>query len=480
MSSKRDIVVLALVTLLLSACLPEERIWWSPQGDIAVVVTGDTVHLATADGHRGRPLSLSMEGALFKSVSWLRDGSGFVAQRMRVIATWEELRGLIPVDEIRSIEMMLPVVLPLLEAAASHAEQVKALEDLIASLPEAQIMRFAHALRRMHELEAKRVEKLILALPEGANEIAKLKKTGSGYEIGELCVFKVAGEEVTETKSLVRSLLRPALMPQMSPGHTALAFLRLDEDGESAALEVITLDGSAEQTVARKVSGAFDWTPDGRALVFMAPLGGDGEKLQSIHRLTVIEGNGTLTKPGKPVTLATAITLNRPVVQVLADGRVLFASQPVTLPATGTGPELSPRLYLIAADDRTVTPVPTTPGDLPVNLGYFTASPDGKHIAVVESETDAVAVVEVDTGKTQLVSPPHPRWQSRTMPAWKSATELTFAALHDGTPAWVLWREGEPMRCISASWPMAATEKWLEQKSDSAANSSTIAKPARP
>jgi hypothetical protein len=66
------------------------------------------------------------------------------------------------------------------------------------------------------------------------------------------------------------------------------------------------------QTVARQVSGAFDWTPDGRALVFMAPLGGEGEKLQSIHRLTVIEENGSLAKPGKPVTLATAVTLNRP------------------------------------------------------------------------------------------------------------------------------------------------------------------------
>jgi hypothetical protein len=463
--------------LMLAGCLPEERVWWSPQGDVAVVAAGDMVQLMTADGHSSRPLNLGKQDELFKSVSWLRDGSGFVAQRTRVIAKWDELRGLIPAEEIRSVEMMLPLVIPLLEAAASLGDQAKTLEDMISGLSEEQMTRFAHAARRKFEQEPERVEKLLLALSKGDELVSSFKKSGTGYEISELCVFKLDGEAVTEAKSLARSLLRPALMPRVSPRHDALAFLRLDADGENVALEVITLDGGAMQTVARQVSGAFDWTPDGRALVFMAPLGGEGEKLQSIHRLTVIEENGSLAKPGKPVTLATAITLNRPVVQVLADERVLFASQPVTLPATGTGPELAPRLYVIAADGSAVTPIPTAPGDLPVNLGFFIASPDGRHVAVVESETDAVAVVEVDTGKTQIISPPHPRWQCRTMPAWKSAAELTFAALHDGAPAWMLWSKGAPLRCISESWSKTKTAKWLEQKSDSATNPSPISKP---
>mgnify|MGYP003673021222 CR=1 FL=1 len=463
--------------VLLAGCLPEERVWWSPMGDRAVVVAGDGVHLVTADGHRGQSLKPSMEGEVFNSVSWLRDGSGFVAPRTRIIERWDELRSLIPAEEIRSVEAMLPLVIPTIEAFAGYGEQAEALEDLVGSLKRAQIVRFSHALRRMHELQPERVEKLLLALPDGENEIAELKKSGAGYEIDELCVFSLVGGELTETQSLVRSLLLPAVMLRVSPDHDALAYLRPDEDGESAVLEVISLDGGAAQTVARQVSGAFDWTPDGRALVFMAPLGGDGEKLQTIHRLAVIGKTGMLTKLGKPITLATAVTLNRPVVQVLADGRVLFASQPATLPAPGTGPELSPRLYLIAADGSKVTTIPTAPGDLPVNLGYFVASPDGRRIAVVESETDAVAVVEVDTGKTQLISPPHPHWQCRTMPAWKSATELTFAALHDGAPAWMLWREGEPLTCISGAWPKSSPAKWLESKAPEPQSESVDVKP---
>lgn len=467
-----------LPVLLLAGCLPEERVWWSPRGDVAVVAAGDMVQLVTAEGHRSRPLNLGKQDELFKSVSWLRDGSGFVVQRTRVVTHWDELRALIPAEEIRSVEAMLPMILPLLETAVGLGDEAKSLEDLISGLSEEQMTRFANAMRRKFEQEPERVEKLLLAMPKGAEIAASFKKPDGGYEISELCVFKLTGETVTEAKSLVRSLLRPALMPRVSPRHDALAFLRLDADGESAALEVISLTGSLEQTVARQVSGAFDWTPDGRALVFMAPLGGEGEKLQSIHRVTALDESGqVIEKRDKPLTLATAVTLNRPVVQVLAGGRVLFASQPVSLPATGTGPELSPRLFVIAADGSAVTPVPTAPGDLPVNLGFFVASPDGKHVAVVESETDAVAVVEIDTGKTQLISPPHPRWQCRTMPAWKSATELTFAALHDGAPAWMLWSTNGETRCLSASWPKSSTAKWLEQQREDAQGGSVISKP---
>ena len=63
------------------------------------------------------------------------------------------------------------------------------------------------------------------------------------------------------------------------------------------------------------------------------------------------------------------------------------------------------------------------------------------------------------------------------MPAWKSATELTFAALHEGAPAWMLWSEGEPLRCISKSWPKSRTATWLENKAAEAPAESVNAKP---
>ncbi len=490
MKTRLQPLVISLLTALgLSSCFPEPRAWWSPAGDRAIVMIEDRLHLVSADGELGAPLTDEVfhKDALVKTVSWLPDGSGFVCQRTRLVSSWEEVRTMIPVAEAEVVEKMRTTVLPLLEAAARLAPNAKTLDEALSSLPVVMKQRFRSAARLAYQQDKTAVEKVLLALPDGAEIVQSLQKAGSGFEVNELCVFKLEAGRATKPLSLARSLLSPALLPRVSPKHQAVAFLRLAEDEESAALEVMSLDGRASLIVATHVSAAFDWMPDGRALVFMAPIGSDGEKLQSIHRITVVQENGDLMKPrqgnepgavadqkertdllGEPVTLATAITLNRPALQTLPDGRVLFASEPMTLPATGTGLEVEPRLFVISTDGKTVRPVPTAAGDLPTDLAYFAASPDGRHIAVVESETDAVAVVEVDSGKTQIISPPHPRWQCETVPAWKSATELTFAALHGSAlvPKWMLWSEAGGIRCISEKWPATATAKWLEYKAD--------------
>lgn len=461
-----------LAMLGLSGCLPEERVWWSPQGDRALVLVAGRIHLAGTDGELGAPLTdaLRQEDVLVQTVSWLRDGSGFVCQRVRLIPDWEQARALIPMEEVEAVDTVLPAVLPLLEAAVKLAGRAKSVDDLQKALPVTQPKAFGMALRRILHEEPAKVESLLQTLPHGAEIVAALKKDGVSFALNELCVFKLNanGGGAGPPVPLVRSLLCPLVLPRVSPQHDALAFARVAEDTESLTLEVVPLDGRSGFVVARHAAAAFDWMPDGRDLVFMAPIGGDGEKLHGIHRMTVVREDGTLPDKearAEPATLATAATLNRPALQALADGRVLFASHAVTLPAVGTGPELEPRLFIISADGKSVEPVPTAPGDLPTNLAWFTAAPDGGHVAVVEGETDAVAVVEVATGKTQIISPPHPRWQSRTVPAWKSATELTFAALHEGVPAWMLWSESAGLRRLSEKWPAAATARWLEQKS---------------
>lgn len=459
-----------LAVCLFSGCL-EERVWWAPSGEMAVVSTGEGSFLATVDGKRSEILPTEQKGLRCQSVSWLRDGSGFVVQRTRKVASWGELKSQVSAKELHAIEELLPTIIPLLEVAIKRAPAGEgALEEITKGLHGKRSVRLLHALRLKHEQEPERMGKLLSALPQGESLLECFTGNSEGYELDELCLFKIADGRVVETRSLVRCLLDTVLLPRVSPLSGALAYVRLAEDGESASLEVMSLEGGADHMIARQVSGAFDWTPDGRALVFMAPLGGEGEKLQSIHRITVLdERGGLISERAAPTALATAVTLSHPMLQVLADGRVLFASQPVSLPAKGTGPELAPRLYLIAADGSAVTPVPTAPGDLPVNLSWFTASPDGRRVAVVESETDAVAVVEIDSGKMQLISPPHPHWQCRTMPAWKSAEELTFAALHDGAPAWMLWQVNGETRCLSANWPKSSTAKWLEHRSDTKA-----------
>lgn len=454
-------VLTCAVALCLTACLPEERFWWSPSGDRAVISIEGELRLVDADGGLSAlPGGLSIKDALVKGVSWLPDGGGFVCQRTRRIASWEEVRALVPEEEVKAVDALMPAVLPLLEAAAKMAGEAATVEAVLKALPLHDARLFSLALRRTFQKDPAAVGRAVQSLPKGVALLAALRVDAAGYDLEEIVLVRLTGPSAAPV-SLLRSILKQAALPKVSPKGDFIACVRLDDTAESIELHVLPLDGGAGMLVARKVSGAFDWTPDGRSLVFMAPIGGEGEKLQGIHRVRVIDDGGKLSEPGEPRTLATAVTLNRPALQVLADGRVLFASQPVTLPAAGAETELEPRLYLIAADGRSVQPVPTAPGDLPTNLAHFVASPAGGRIAVVESETDAVAVVETDSGKMQLISPPHPKWQNRTVPAWKSATELSFAALHEGRPAWMLWSETNGLRCLSASWPSASTAKWL-------------------
>lgn len=479
MKTRLHSLLLLPTALLLCSCFPEERIWWSPKGDRALVSISEALHLVTADGELGAPLAgcASLEHALVKTVSWLPDGTGFVCQREHLCRTWAEARAMIPAEEATAVEEMAPAVLPLLQAAVQLAEKAKSLEEVAAQLPVAQKKRFSAAMLRQYLDDPATVEKLVLSLPAGKQIVEGLKRPDTGFRVSELCLYRLEDGKEPRVQPWHRSLLMQSVLPKVSPRHGVVACVKLDEKEETVALEVLPLNGDGPAlVVANNVSPAFDWMPDGRTLVFMAPIGGEGEKLQSIHRITVVQENGALMKPRResqgadgladPVTVATTIMLNRPVLQALPDGRVLFASQPVTLPVGGPGPELEPRLYLVSADGKSVEAVPTTTGDLPTNLGYFTASPDGRLVAVVESETDAVAVVELSTGKTQIISPPHPRWQCKTIPAWKSATELTFAALHGAAdePKWMLWTEGAGVRCISEKWPAVATADWLDHK----------------
>lgn len=479
------LVLGTLAVLGISGCFPFERIWWAPGGDRAVVLLEGRMHLVGADGTRGEvlPEDFINEGTVVPHVAWLPDGSGFVCQRARQIPTWAELRALAPEHEAKAVDKMLPAVLPLLEAAAKLALEPTTLQGVVNSLPLTKKKDFGLAVLRLRETDKAKVDSLVSALPDGPKILASLEEEGTGFLLHELCLIKLEPKALKTAEppvSLVRSMLSPLLLPKVSPRQDTLAFLRLDEDEESLDLEVLGLDGRPGFTVAEHVSAAFDWMPEGHALVFMSPIRQKEASVHSIHRTAVVNGAGALVKPQGPeatVTLATAATLNRPALQVLMDGRVLFSSHVLTLPAAATNADPEARLFTISTDGKTVLPVPTAPGDLPTDLAWFAASPDGKQVAVVESETDAVAVVAVDTGKTQLISAPHPRWRGRTMPAWKSATELTFAALHEKTPAWMLWSEAAGTHNLSSSWPATATEGWLQEDQEKTTPPDVIAKP---
>lgn len=461
--------LIPLLALCLGGCLPEDRFWWSPDGQEAAVLSEGALYLVKPDGGLGGAVQ---GGAADKSVtptalSWRPDGSGFVLCRERKIASWDEASRLIPSAEASRVELLARALPALLEGAERMAAQPTDAETLLTSVVsgDGDILT---ALLLAYQTNKAAVGALLQKLPKGAELVDSLNGDASRFTLHEVCLIRIqSGREDGEPVFLARSL-NAMSQPKVSPKNGAVAWFQMGN--KNASVEVSTLDGKERLTVCKSARTAFDWSPDGRSLVFAAPVGGNGDSLAKIQKTTVIQESGALVTSGEgtvpaPVEMGMAILLDPPRLEVLPDGRVLFSSLPATLPSAGSGPEINPGLSVLSADGRELVAVPAAPGALPTNLSFFTVSPDGRMAAVVESGNDAVAVVDLATGAVDLVSPSHADWQCRTMPAWRSSTELTFAALGKaGYPEWMLWSKSGGVRTISGKWPAAATSGWLEKQ----------------
>ena len=483
----------AMTVLGLSGCYPEERIWWSPKGDRAIVlVEDDQLHLVKPDGELGVALlgGESVKDMGVMTLDWLPDGKSIVLGRKRLIRTWEETCRVIPADEAKLVEERVPQILSELKLELSRFKDKNKLESLNALLRDGDQMLAKAGLRLLFERRSEEVKAALEVVPLRTKIVSELESASGGFEVFELIRLHLDEPKGSPPKTIVCSLLSLAIAPRVSPRHDAVAFLRVREGDEedSATLCVTPIEGGRILEATRGVvSIGFRWMPDGRTLIFTKPLSGDGDSIQSIQKVTVMEELGELMKPsfeiqpngshlkmeGKdrisdPVPLALAVLPERSftmgtALQALPDGRILFASPPVTLPAL-PGPELVSQLHLISADGKSLSTVPTTPGDLPADLQWFLVSPDGKHVAVSESATDAVAVVEISTGKTEIISSSNSGWRSETIPAWRSATELTYVAFDPvaKTPRWMQWSAKDGTQCISKNWPANSTASWMK------------------
>ncbi|MEI6279079.1 MAG: hypothetical protein WCQ16_06825 [Verrucomicrobiae bacterium] len=464
---------LLALCLLLGGCGPEERIWWSPNGQEAAVLVGGALYLVKPDGALGDPLTsgIADKSATPSALSWLPDGSGFVLCRQRKIARWAEMAKLLPPQEASKVELLARAMPTLLEGAEKLAGQPSDVEALLASLSSGDPDDFLNALLCAFQNQKKAVKRALLKLPKGAELVAELNGDSSRFTLYEICLIKLqSGREDGAPKSLARSLYVMA-QPRVSPGQTAVGYIKMQ--AQSPSVQISSLDGGEQLAVCE--SATFDWSPDGRSIVFAAPVGEKDGPLKNIRKVTVIQESGALMKRESdakapdamppPVDLAMALLPDPPRLQALPDGRVLFASQAATFPAAGAGPESDQKLYVVSEDGKKIEAIATAPGALPASLSCFVASPDGKLAAVVDGANDAVAVVDLASGVTEVVSPAHPDWHCTTIPAWRSSAELSFAALDkpDGSPAWMLWSKAGGVRSISGKWPAQATGDWLKK-----------------
>jgi len=469
----KRLLLLSLLAFALVGCHPQERVWWSPDGDRAAVLIHDELHLADADGALTGDLSKGDSGpgeVLTKSLDWLPHGEGFIVHRIRIIDAWQEARELMPEADRKRTEKLAETMPALLKASLALAGD-GSIQGLLNRLLSSETELASNAFNLALEQDADAIRKALADAPKALANLKERPDNGlDRYALNELArVDLSSGGAERETQVLLRSV-NSLSTPLISPSQDLVLFGRRVGEGQTVQLEVCRLDGSGHATVAKGALAAFDWTADRQSVVYMTAVGGQDSLLKRVRKLKV------LTAAGQPIAwnpaanppedLTTAIIPFLPRLAVLPGDKVLFAAQPVTWPHAEANPDKSPQLFTVSLDGGDLAAVPVADGDLPMNLGYFVVSPDGQRVAVVESETDAVAVISLATGQMELVSPPHANWQCRTLPSWRNAEELTFAALdrNSGRVQWSLWNLQGERRDLSESWPAKATDDWLEYK----------------
>ncbi|MEX2577957.1 MAG: hypothetical protein WD342_02775 [Verrucomicrobiales bacterium] len=456
-----------VAALLVAGCVPNERFWWSPDGSRAAVVIDHRLHLADETGAIVE--SLPVEGSTHKSalvegVDWLPDGDGFVTSRIRAFSQWADARPLLSDEEAGRIEALSQGMPGLLEAAVllgGDAENPAALLERVSSDETAAARNaFLLALERQPELVRE-------SLKDAPKARAGLEDAGA-YLVHELALIRLAGTETSPRTEILLSSIEAVASPRVSPRFPVVAYGRREASGPLVAVKLLSLEGKEPAAALEEVHESFGWSADGRSLVFMVPLAKDTGLLKHLRKTTVLDGSGNRIgrKERETDNLATTVVPFAPRLDVLPDGRILFASQTGSIPVSAAETPHEAHLYTVAATGGVAVRIPTAPGALPMDLGHFVASPDGRLAAVVESETDAVAVVDLESGETEIISPSHPGWQCRTLPNWKSAKELSFAALNDSTGEieWKLWTRRGGTKPLGKDWPEGATDGWLAKK----------------
>lgn len=475
-------IILLLLTTLLSACVPQERFWWAPDGKTAAVLIDGHLRISNGAGILSPPFPMENSEARVVQAEWLPDGSKVLVTRILPAADWEDLKTRLHADESRRVESLADGMPSLLQAALLAGGDIKnagaLLNRVLPNEPEIATSALLLSLQR------NRAE--ILSSAVKAPQVrASLKEISEKqpYLFHELCLIDPADENPIQNRLIVEQTIRALGGAKASPSHSFVAYAKRDGKGQSVSIEIRSLENPAKSlSFANGVYATFDWTPDGNSLVYVAPAGPIDSVAKTVRVAEVFDQNGKLntgettaqSKSGYSATdLATAFIPFLPRVECLPDGHVLFAAQSGERPVAGNELPGDAKLFRVSLSTRQVSTIPTRDGHLPMNLSHFVPSPDGKRVAVVESDSNAVALVDLATGETEFIASPQIKSNCRTLPAWRNKDELSYA-LPDGKGGvtWVLRVRDGSLYEMSQDWPQEALADWMEYPDEQSNNTS--------
>jgi hypothetical protein len=207
----------------------------------------------------------------------------------------------------------------------------------------------------------------------------------------------------------------------------------------------------------------------------MTPLAEGKENVQLGELATVIvaEADGSLCKDALEAKSRVGLLFSSQLdVHWLADGRILFTSAEMTLPATT--PDMPQQWMLFAFDPKMPAGVIRVLGrDLsePLDPSWPMAlpSPDGKRV-LLPGPHGAWTLYEIETGQTTVVvAGGEDNDRQYSLPAWRSNSEVCLvvpspvAETKEIRGKVILWRDGQA-RSLSDKWPEEVLNGWSPDK----------------
>lgn len=433
--------------LFLVGCL-QERLFWSPDGRHAAVITADGLYLTDAAGKLS-PLLLPRA----YRVAWLGDSQHLVVAHSREIKDFASLATALGPERTGQLtakaESIWQQVLPL-----------KTLRNLPANLikPDDDVGGITLYLR----------EKYRDALKEKAGDEWKdLESMTADWH--SLAVARLVGDRLELGATLHQGLakigeIRPA------PGGSAVAFvthIELSPDSDdSRQILLVPIDGSAPAAVvASHTSASPDWTHDGRSLVYFksgnggrSGNSGDDLRLGTLSSTPALDAQGRIVTDGKATDHAGLIFHDSNRVRTLGDGRVLFNAAEFHLPISAKDRNTREALFAVDLASNAVTRLcpPEQLANLPPSLANFEPSPDSTQTLIADGDGKVWLFTLADQ-KVELIQDKAIKEDS-IAPAWRGPGEFTYQQ-KTATRSELILRRGSAETVLSRGWPDDVMQK---------------------
>ena len=469
------------LALLLAGCNdPEETVLWSPDGLHGLVRGGNEIVVVDDAGAIIAKPFPKPDGEPSVGVeSWMPDSQRVLAVRGVKAKNWSEIAPLLGVERAQAVMRAADDVLRWMKEYhgdwskfGDDDQRMKAwMEhmDFVAQYAD-QGAGATLALAYLRERHAAEVAPLVEAEVVGDDAMPK---------IHELLVRHVLPGAAPAEQILLRSV-DTLSWARPSPDGRMIAFVR--NEPERPALCIVSAEGGDAVPVDAGAAQAA-WTPDGAALVYQkttAPFTAVEQQAQlgTLTRRQVRDAAGAV-----PAKLAEAEDLagvlyakEHSRVACLPDGRILFVSSELSLPAVETSREMS-LFALQPGATRVITRMVSEASqpNLPARIDRFSVSPDGRHVALPGSNGE-VAVLSLESGEVTEIqgevanyrdSSKYENSASEPAPSWRNASELCYivpagdAAGSARRAEVVLQPLGGARRTISREWSDELTTGFL-------------------